>query len=287
MEKLILSQVLICLFIVNSLAASSRLKEHSISLEASEYKYQEITDKGEEFMNIKGKRYGLAYEYLSRGNASSFWSYQGVLSFGDLIYDGGSQGGEIKFKVSCREDFYQEHRLLYGLAMSSVMPYVGLGFRGLFNRINDYDLASSIYIKDKEVNAIDGCDRYSAYIYIPLGIIFRFDLSEHCNFRLNPEFDLFLVGCQITGLDVEGNGKCLENPQHGGYGFRVSGRISKKAGKNFSLFFEPFVKYWDIDESEKKYYYVEDTTDRKIKREGYFEPKNNTMEYGAKVGITF
>jgi hypothetical protein len=268
------------------LAASGRLKEHSISFEASEYKYQEVNDKGEEFMNIKGKRYGLAYEYLSRGNASSFWSYQGVISFGYLIYDGGSQSGEIKFKVSCREDFYQEHRLLYGFVVSSVIPYVGLGFRGLFNRINDYDLSSPIYIKGKEINKIIGYDRYSAYVYIPSGIIFKFDLSEHCNFRLNPEFDLFLVGRQITGLDVEVNGKCLENPQYGGYGFRVSGRISEKIGKNFVLFFEPFVKYWDIDDSEKKYCYVEDTN-KKRSREVYFEPKNNTMEYGAKVGITF
>jgi hypothetical protein len=277
MEKLILSLILMCSFIVNSLAASGRLKEHSISFEASEYKYQEV-NKGEEFMNIKGKRYGLAYEYLSCGDVSSFWSYQGTLSFGELIYDGGSQDGEIKFKVSCREDFYQEHRLLYGVVVSSVMPYVGLGFRGLFNRINDYNFP--------EGKVIYGYDRNSAYVYIPLGIMFSFDLSEHCNFRLNPEFDLFLVGRQITGLDVKGNGKCLVNHLYGGYGFRASGRISEKIGKNFALFFEPFVKYWDIDESEKEYYYVEDK-DRKMKLKGYFEPKNNTMEYGAKVGITF
>ncbi|MDR3306162.1 MAG: hypothetical protein LBS61_00555 [Endomicrobium sp.] len=111
-------------------------KEHSIGFEISGYKYQEVNNKGEEFMSIEGKRRGLSYEYLSRKSAekSSFWSYQVALSFGDLVYDGCSQYGAIKFKLNCRADFYQEHRLLYGLALpfneykSAVMPIFRLWF---------------------------------------------------------------------------------------------------------------------------------------------------------------
>jgi hypothetical protein len=76
-------------------------------------------------MNINGERHELSYEYFSR-KSSLFWSYQGMLSFGDLIYDGQSQGEQIKkikFKIKCGNDFYQEHRVLYGLALYSKVDY--------------------------------------------------------------------------------------------------------------------------------------------------------------------
>jgi hypothetical protein len=263
--------------------AATGNKEHSIGFEISGYKYQE-----EGLMSIKGERYGLSYEYLSRKSTekSSFWSYQVDLSFGDLIYDGCSQDGKVKFKVNCRTDWYQEHRLLYGLALpfndnaSVVMPYLGCAFRGLFNRINDYN-----YIKDGNPAKIVGYDRYSMYLYIPLGIILRSELDNDWLFSLNPEFDLFLLGQQTSGIDSTGNGKPTENAQHGGYGFRISSRVSKKIGDEFVVFLEPFVKYWNIADSEKKYYSVVESGATKYR--SLFEPKNNTMEYGVKIGITF
>ncbi|MDR1244532.1 MAG: hypothetical protein LBJ98_00950 [Endomicrobium sp.] len=278
---------LICLATINPLAAIGN-KEHSISFEISGYKYQEVKSDGEEFISIVGERYGLSYEYLSRKSAkrSSFWSYQGSLSFGDLIYDGGSQKGDVKFKINCRTDWYQEHRLLYGLALSFndnasvVMPYLGFGFRGLFNRVNDYN-----YIKDGNPAKIFGYDRYSMYLYIPLGIILRWELDNEWLFSLNPEFDLFLIGQQISGIDTNGSGKPTENAQHGGYGFRISSKVSKKIGDEFTVFLEPFIKYWNIADSDKKFYSVVESGT--IKYGDFFEPKNNTMEYGVKIGITF
>jgi hypothetical protein len=34
-------------------------------------------------------------------------------------------------------------------------------------------------------------------------------------FRLNPEYDLFLIGWQITGIDIKGDKMPVENVQHG------------------------------------------------------------------------
>jgi hypothetical protein len=265
----------ICLTAIKPLAAAGN-KEYSIGFEMSGYKYQEVVNDSEKFMSIEGERYGLSYEYLSRKSTekSSFWSYQVDLSWGYLIYDGVSQDGKIKCKVNCRTDWYQEHRLLYGFALpfndnaSVVMPYLGCAFRELFNRINDYD-----YIKDGNPAKIVGYDRYSLYLYIPLGIILRTELGNDWLFSLNPEFDLFLLGQQTSGIDMDGNGKPLENVQNGGYGFRVSSRVSKKIGDEFAVFLEPFVKYWDIANSDIV--------------NGCLEPKNNTVEHGVKVGITF
>jgi hypothetical protein len=150
----------------------------------------------------------------------------------------------------------------------------------LFNRVKDY-----YYIKGGEPAKISGYDRYSMYLYIPLGIIARSDLDNGWLFNLNPEFDLFLLGRQTSGIDTEGSGKPTENLQHKGYGFRASARISKEIGESFAVFLEPFVKYWNIDESGKKYYSVVEFGI--IKYKYLFEPKNTAMEYGAKIGVTF
>ena len=273
-KNLLLIIFLICLAAIKPLAAAGN-KEYSIGFEISGYKYQEVYD-GEKFMSIEGKRYGLSYEYLSRKSTekSSFWSYQVDLSYGDLIYDGGFQDGKIKFKVNCRTDWYQEHRLLYGLALpfndnaSVVMPYLGFCFRGLFNRVNDYTI-----IKDGNPAKIVGYDRYSMYLYIPLSIILRSELDNEWLFSFTPEFDLFLIGQQISGIDANGDGEPIKNEQYRGYGFRVSSRVSKKIEDKFAVFLEPIVKYWNIADS--------DIVNR------FLEPKNNTVEYGVKVGITF
>lgn len=90
--------ILTCLIARTSFAVARVSQEHSIGFEVSKYKYQEFVDQDKKFMNINGERYGLSYEYFSR-KSSLFWSYQGMLSFGDLIYDGQSQGEQIKNKI--------------------------------------------------------------------------------------------------------------------------------------------------------------------------------------------
>jgi hypothetical protein len=65
---------------------------------------------------------------------------------------------------------------------------------------------------------------------------------------------LFLIGRQITGIDIKGDKTPVENVQHGGYGLKLSGRISNKVNRSSLLFFEPFIKYWNLDCSDKKYY---------------------------------
>jgi hypothetical protein len=258
-------------------------------LEFSRYKYCEFDDKNKEIMNIKGERLGLSYEYLSRKNAkkSFFGAYEGSFSLGNVIYNGSSQNKLVKIRVDCYLDFYMEHRLLYGLSLIpfnneylAVMPYLGCGFRNLFNRISDF-----YYIQeDGSRGKISGYNRYSMYFYIPLGIKLKMDLNNGWLFSVNPEFDWVLLGHQISDID-DGSGKAMKNAQHKGYGLRASIIISKKMNNKYTLFFGPFVKYWNIDISEKKSGIVKE--DGVIKHKYYFEPKNNTMEYGIRVGIVF
>jgi hypothetical protein len=268
---------------------AAKQKEQSIGLEFSGYKYCEFGDKDKEIMNIKGERLGLSYEYLSRKNTKevSFWAYEGSFSLGNVLYNGSSQNKLVRIRVNCYLDFYVEHRLLYGLVLIpfnneylAVMLYLGCGFRNLFNRISDF-----YYIKeDGSPGKISGYNRYSTYFYIPLGIKLRTDLNNGWLFSVNPEFDWVLLGYQISDID-DGSGKAMKNAQHKGYGLRASITISKKMNNKYTLFFEPFVKYWNINISEKKSIIVEENG--VIKHKYYFEPKNNALEYGSRVGIVF
>ena len=52
-----------------------------------------------------------------------------------------------------------------------------------------------------------------------------------------------------------------------------TGKVSKKIDTKTSIFIEPFIRYWDIAASDIV--------------NGFLEPKNNTVEYGAKIGLSF
>jgi hypothetical protein len=281
MRKVLL--IFICLVVIwNFLSAA----EKSIGLELSEYKYCEFDNK--ELMNIKGERVGLSYEYLSCKNTkkSLFWAYQYSLSWGNVIYNGTPQDKSAKIRVHCY-DFYTENRLLYGLVLIpfnneylTTMPYLGCGLRVLYNKLGDFDYTK----EDGSRSKIYGYNRCSIYFYMPFGVKLRTALNNGWIFSFNPEFNWLLLGEQISDIDT-GDGSIMKNLQHKGYGLRVSITTSKKMNNKCILFLEPFIKYWNIDISEKKSIAFE--KHGIIKHGYYFEPKNNTMEYGVKIGVTF
>ena len=96
------------------------------------------------------------------------------------------------------------------------------------------------------------------------------------------EYDLFLFGQQKSHLgDVWPGTNTLSNDQDGGYGARSSFKLIKRY-KSFSTYIEPFVRYWNIDDSD-----VETFTVPGLGTGAGLEPANNTTEYGVKLGMRF
>lgn len=194
---------------------------------------------------------------------------------GNSEYNGGirnmDDGTEVKLVENYPIDQYYEYRVLFGYAFTSQnnmienMPYLGLALRHLFNRLGE--------------GYGTGYDRTQYYVYVPVETNIKFNFpSKNISFLFNVEFDLLLRGYNISeGINITTDNYMYRNRklyiQNTGYGLRLSEKVSKKIDTKTSVFIEPFIRYWDIANSDSV--------------NGYLEPKNNTVEYGAKIGVSF
>jgi hypothetical protein len=134
--------------------------------------------------------------------------------------------------------------------------YSGLGYRVL---------------NDSQSGDPFGYDRQSHYLYLPVGFTTLRNLAGNWLLSLNAEFDLLLWGRQSSDLSGFGFGM-IHNKQNSGYGLRGSLGFEYTA-KEIAVIIQPFIRYWNIDESEVK--------------NGFVEPKNNTTEIGLDLIFRF
>lgn len=130
-----------------------------------------------------------------------------------------------------------------------------------------------------------GYQRESNYYYLPLGIEFSGQPNDGWSFMLHGEYDWLIYGLQKSHLSdgnrfISTKNSDIENPQHQGYGLRGSLKITKALDKA-SFTFEPFVRYWNIADSEVVRAFVDGAYGN------YIEPENNTVEAGLKLGVQF
>lgn len=214
-------------------------------------------------MEEKGMFYGVAAAYTYRYWAPASpeepvpddkWMSRGEVRFacGQVDYDGETMGG-TPMSLHNIDDYTLEFRLLLGpdfpKETSMDTLYAGIGYR---------------YLNDDSSFDSRGYERESNYLYIPVGIKTISDLKNGWSFGATAEFDLFLWGEQNSHLSDVGFVD-IENEQDSGYGLRGSVRFQKH-GEKTDFIIEPFIRYWDIDKSDVVL--------------GYYEPENETLEYG-------
>ncbi|MBZ0165495.1 MAG: hypothetical protein K8I00_01720, partial [Candidatus Omnitrophica bacterium] len=127
-----------------------------------------------------------------------------------------------------------------------------------------------------------GYERESNYLYLPLGIGYTLPLEEGWTVAAKVEYDVFLTGEQkshlgdaITGLNT------VKNDQDSGWGVRGSVKISRET-ERFDFFVEPYIRYWEADDSE-----ISAITYSGVLVGFGLEPENNSLETGARIGISF
>jgi hypothetical protein len=237
-------------------APKSLLPVHSfeIGLEAFYKEYKEP-----DVMNEKGMMYGIALGYTYHDK---------VMAKASLLFAYGEVNYENSGKLDGIPDHHWELRGLLGYDFPIdptffITPYFGLGYR---------------YLGDDSSGKISstgarGYKRESNYFYSPVGISFIKFLPESWTLTAEAEFDFLWYGKQKwypAGVEIS-------NTQNQGYGLRASLRIEKKFSDT-SFFIEPFIRYWDIGQSDN---------DIVVPGIRAYEPKNNTTEYGASVGFKF
>ncbi len=122
--------------------------------------------------------------------------------------------------------------------------------------------------------------RESNYYYSPIGIeaVNVFDNGWSAGAII--EYDYFWKGKQKSNFSTAVAGyNDVENDQNSGYGLRGSIMIKKQTARLFFAI-EPFIRYWNIDQSE-----IQNLTFRMY--ETVLEPKNESTEIGVKFTIGF
>ncbi|OGW98450.1 MAG: hypothetical protein A2Z81_08360 [Omnitrophica WOR_2 bacterium GWA2_45_18] len=243
-------------------------KTFELGTEASWIKYEEP-----DVMEEEGVMGGLNASLSERWANHVVVQADGHINWGSVDYDSNGTGS-----IDNISDFLGEARVsagydFYVLEASRVTPYVGFGYRYLLDEIGG---------ETSSTGAL-GYDRESNYFYVPIGFETQTAINDSWRLGFTLEYDLFISGKQkshledaIAGLDT------LENDQDEGWGARGSIRLTKVSDR-FDFFLEPFVRYWNIAQSDTKSITYSGTP---IGVVGY-EPKNNSTQGGVKLGMQF
>lgn len=269
--------------------SDNQLKEQTWELgtEISHITYKEPTVSVEE----KGMMYGIlgSFTYhnaaarLPEGIENFMFKAEGRFSYGQVDYTGSGTVDNIN-------DYMLEFRGLGGLDFSvlkasTLTPYTGIAYRYL----ND-DMSGKV----SSTGAL-GYERESNYIYTPLGIETITRYENGWSIGATAEYDFFWWGKQKSNLSSARlynstvgyySYPDIENRQTKGYGLRGSIKLQKK-GRTFDVAIEPFVRYWNIEDSKT-------VTASTVSENGlwlitatFVEPKNNSTEFGCKLALNF
>lgn len=196
---------------------------------------------------------------------------QGSFAYGQVDYTSVNTGD-----LNDVDDFIVELRPLVGIEILTakafeITPYIGLGYRYWYDDL-----------RGTSTTGATGYQRESQYFYLPVGI----ELAKNYRgwgWKLTLEGDYLLEGKQTTHLsDVHPALDDLENTQEEGYGARA-GLAFTKYGDRIDFTVEPFVRYWDIDDSN---FTSVTSFGTPIGDVGY-EPANETLQTGIRLGMKF
>lgn len=223
----------------------------------SNYRFEE-PDQGVE---IWGPRIGVTGAYTFAGASQWFFRIDGRYAYGAFEYEGsGTADGLPDWILETRGVLGKDFLPRSGVSLS---PFVGLGYRYLYNDLRGTTSTGAV-----------GYQRFSSYVYVPLGLTARFALNGSWVIAPTIEYDFFIQGEQFSQLSDTGLGYAdATNTQDKGYGYRVSLMAEKG-----SWAFGPWLNYWSIEES--------DTVPVGFGT-SVFEPQNQTREYGLDVKYRF
>ena len=261
MKKLLM--LVVCFMLVEASSFAEPAQEWELGAEVSYILYDEPN-----VMEEEGIMYGISSSYAYRSNY--VLKAEGRFAFGQVDYTNSGTLNDI-------DDYIWEFRGLVGWDWSweegkTLTPYIGIGYRYLLDDLGGLTTSTGAR----------GYDRESEYFYSPIGVETIFDLNNGWLGGVTIEYDYFWKGQQTSHYSQVNLGyNDLENDQNDGYGVRGSIKFIKE-GETVDILIEPFIRYWDIDQSEN----ANITYTGVVVGYGY-EPENNSTESGVKIAVRF
>lgn len=191
----------------------------------------------------------------------------GHANYGMVDYSGSGEIDDIS-------NYMMEPRVWVGhdLVMNNtrVTPYAGVGYRFLYDDGGGTQSSTGAF----------GYDRRSQYLYIPVGVEIATHAVPGWELGLTGEYDFFILGRQKSYLSEFAGFPDLDNKQDEGYGIRGSIDIVKKTD-SIDFHISPYIRYWNIEQSDTV------TATGSFFQVTGFEPQNESMEIGLRLGAQF
>jgi hypothetical protein len=234
----------------------------AVGAEIYNFKYEES------LMDEEGAFYGFNFEVAARpwaedlqadlpADGGAMFGFEGRVAFAQVDYDGQLDDG-TPLTIDNVDDHVLEIRGLVGmdrLAADAIHNvYVGIGYRYLYDDLSVHPA---------------GYERRSNYLYLPIGYQLDFGLDAGWSWGAGIEYDVFLWGEQKSYLSQADPAlPDVQNDQDEGFGYRASVKLQHKSSEGV-LILEPFFRFWDIEDSDVSL--------------GFFEPANETTEFGIQI----
>lgn len=228
---------------------------NELGISLSSYRYEEPTLA----MSNKGDKFGVNHYGAKTLEGDWFVKDDVRFAYGRVDYYSPNSGAK-----SDLTDWYVDARGLIGreiqMGSSSYSPFVGIGYRFLFNDLRGRTSRGSA-----------GYRRESNYLYVPIGVTHGFRLRDGAVLATTLEYDHFIKGKQVSKLsDTNLPGYIdVTNDQSGGFGLRADVMYSLS---DWAV--GPFLAVWSIYDSDL------------IQGIGY-EPRNRTTEFGLRMRFRF
>ena len=163
----------------------------------------------------------------------------------------------------------------FSLGQGTLTPFIGLGSR---------------YLEDESGgrttdDGLLGYDREVSYAYVPIGLAAQLPVSERARLIISGQYNVVTHGhskSRLSGLDPRIAD--LEVGLNGGDGFEISALASLPIGRGSMLNFGPFLRQWNIEQSESAFVEDPDDTGQVFR---FFEPNNRTTEFGLRLSYSF
>ncbi len=255
------------------------------SFEAVHFDYDQTSG-----INVEDYMYGVygGYTYHDHGCISIPLMFETDVEYAtsnDMDTDGwypdysaGALGGQ-KYVVGDSDNYLLEVRCLVGydftMGKHIITPYVGYGYR--YWNMDNPDVRAQQVAGNPSV---PGFEQDTEYHYSPIGVKTISPLNDKWVFKTMFEFDLLWDGKiekDISDANSKYEDTKCELDFGDGYGFRLAAQIERKITSKISAWLEPYIKYWNIKESDQV----------GIPGSGgltVVEPKNDTTSWGIRLG---
>jgi hypothetical protein len=158
---------------------------------------------------------------------------------------------------------------------TSITPFAGYGARLYEDESGGLETEGGLL----------GFDREITYRYLPIGLASSIPVGGRKRLHLSAQYN-HLIGGEVNNRfsRLDPDAPDVELDFNGGNGLEASAMLSLPVGRRHAINVGPFVRRWDLDDSDS---FIITNPDDPSEAIELLEPANRTTEIGVRVSFSF